>query len=82
MGHGFEPWVSRPRSSVLDLGYQVPFWVSFHSMVIIKYDKKLLQNVTDIIKYDDYYKVWWKVTTKCDSYYKVRQVLQSVTKIH
>ena len=64
------------------LGFGSWVWPgSFGSVVITKCDKKLLQKVTGITKYDSYYKVWQKVITKCDRYYKVLQVLQSATGI-
>ena len=48
-----------------------------------KCGKKVLQSVTYITEWDRmHYKVWQKVITKCDRYYKVRQnSFQSVTGI-
>ena len=60
-------------------------------IVIIKFDRKLLQNVAESYynvwqtgirkcpKKYRYYIVWNKVITKFDSYYKLRQLLQSKT---
>ena len=53
--------------------------VLIHSVIITKGGKKLLQNVSDITKHGNYYKVWQKVSTKCYGYYKVWQLQPSVT---
>ena len=47
---------------------------------ITKYDRNLLQSVTGITKCDKiYYKVWQVLQSVTEIYYKVWQVLQSVT---
>lgn len=76
-----EVWDLALKSQVEGLG------VPFHSVIITKFDKKLLRSVTVITKSERkllqtvtsntrcnrYYKVWQKVIIKCDRCYKVKQ---------
>ena len=76
---GTGSWVSGP--GFLVFGFQLPVLVlkvpslyyRDHSIIITKCDKKLLQSVTGITKWDSYCKVRQKITTNCDRYYRVRQ---------
>ena len=64
-------WILSLKSRVLDAGllvlgirFQVrgPWrWALIHLLIITKYGKRLLQNMTDITK-------WQNVVTKCDMY--------------
>ena len=69
-------------SQVLGFGSLLPGpWslIPVYSVVNTKFDKKLLQSLTDIIKSVNYYKVWKKDLTKCDRYYKMQRFELNVT---